>query len=332
MKRYSLLLCYSVLLVFGIIVPCSCFPHPGVGIVKDSKNNIYYTDLKYIWKITPDGKKTAVVSNVHTHELYMDPADNLYGEHLWYNGERLNTWGHYIWCLKNNGELVKIQEPMEGFLTNYSFVRDTSGNMYWVERFTVSRFMKKTPDGKISVMAEGKFNFISWLHCTGNGTIYFTESNKLHKLSPDGEFTLLANDLMSKTTAFSMTGRDYDSYGIWSDNSGNIYMAMIAAKKVNRISPDGKVETIFFSNTLWTPCSGIIDNDGNLWLMEFSVTNETRVRKINNEKLNNPVAPSNAGQAHLLLTIMTGAAIAILLFLYRLAVTRHKWKLGHQLI
>ena len=307
-----------------------CSSDLGVGIVKDSKNNIYYTDLQYIWKVSPDGKKTAVVSNVHTHELYMDPDDNLYGEHLWYNGERLNTWGHYIWCLKNTGELVKIQEPTEGFPGNYSFVRDTSGNMYWVERFTVSRFMKKAPDGKISVLAEGKFNFISWIHCTAGGTIYFTESNKLHKLTADGKISILANDLMSKTTAFSMTGRDYDSYGIWTDNGGNIYIAMIAAKKVNRISPDGKVETIFFSNTLWTPCSGIIDDKGNMWLMEFSVTNETRVRKIDNEKLNNPVTPSKTGQAHLLFTIITGAAIVILFFLYRLAVTRFTGRLKHQ--
>lgn len=319
---------FFFLLILWLIVPNKSFSHPGVGIVKDSKNNIYYTDLQYIWKVSPDGKKTAVVNNVHTHELYMDPDDNLYGEHLWYNGERLNTWGHYIWCLKNTGELVKIQEPTEGFLSNYSFVRDTSGNMYWVERFTVSRFMKKTPDGKISVLAEGKFNFISWLHSTEGGTIYFTESNKLHKLAPDGKITLLANDLMSKTTAFSMTGRDYDGYGIWTDNAGNIYIAMIASKKVNRISPDGKVETIFFSNTLWTPCSGVIDDDGNMWLMEFSVTTETRVRKIDNVKRNNPAAPSKTGQAHFLLTTITGTAMVILFFLYRLAVSRFTLRLN----
>src|SRR5688572_20470588 len=101
--------------------------HPGIGIVKDSKGNIYYTDLKQVWKISLDGTRTAVVKNVHTHELYMDEQDNLYGEHLWYNGESLDTWGHYAWCLKNNGELVKEIKPAEGFLTNHSFVRDTAG-------------------------------------------------------------------------------------------------------------------------------------------------------------------------------------------------------------
>src|SRR5574339_286409 len=113
--------------------------HPGIGILKDSKGTIYYTDLKQVWKISPDGKKSVVVHDVHTHELYIDQQDNLYGEHLWYNGEKLDTWGYYVWCLKNTGELVKIIDPTEGFRTDYSFTRDAAGNMYWVERFTTSR-------------------------------------------------------------------------------------------------------------------------------------------------------------------------------------------------
>ena len=58
--------------------------HPGVGIVMDSKGDVYFTDLKHVWKLAPDGKKNIVVSNVHTHELWIDANDNLYGEHLWY--------------------------------------------------------------------------------------------------------------------------------------------------------------------------------------------------------------------------------------------------------
>ena len=89
--------------------------HPGIGIVKDSKGNIYYTDLENVWKISLDGNKSKVVSNVHTHELYMDERGNLYGEHLWYNGESQNTWGHYDWCLKNTGELVKVSIQQKAF-------------------------------------------------------------------------------------------------------------------------------------------------------------------------------------------------------------------------
>ena len=31
------------------------------------------------------------------HELCLDARGNLYGEHLWYEGERTNEWGHYVW-------------------------------------------------------------------------------------------------------------------------------------------------------------------------------------------------------------------------------------------
>ena len=64
------------------------FAHTGIGIVMDKHGNVYYTDLKQIWKISPDGTKRIVVPNVHTHELYLDSLGNLYGEHLRYEGEQ----------------------------------------------------------------------------------------------------------------------------------------------------------------------------------------------------------------------------------------------------
>jgi hypothetical protein len=65
-----------LLLLFGFQ---TVFAHPGIGIVKDKKGNIYYTDLKQVWKIDRDGMKSVAVANVHTHELYVDQDDNLYG-------------------------------------------------------------------------------------------------------------------------------------------------------------------------------------------------------------------------------------------------------------
>ena len=54
---------------FLFLVSISGLAHPGIGIVKDSKGNIFYTDLKQVWKIDYNEKKTAVVNDVHTHEL-----------------------------------------------------------------------------------------------------------------------------------------------------------------------------------------------------------------------------------------------------------------------
>ena len=90
--------------------------HPSVSLIMDSRGNVYYSDLKHVWKIDVHGKKTVVVHNVHTHELYLDKDDNLFGEHLWYNGETANTWGHYIWKLTINGTLEQIKPPTIAFV------------------------------------------------------------------------------------------------------------------------------------------------------------------------------------------------------------------------
>lgn len=290
--------------------------HPGIGIVKDSKGNIYYPDLKQVWKIAPDGDKTVVVKGVHTHELYLDEQDNLYGEHLWYNGEAKDTWGHYAWCLKKNGELVKDIAPTEGFLTNYSFARDSAGNMYWVERFTTSRIMKKTRTGEVIKLIEGKFGFIGWLHSTKNGTLYFTGNNKLHRLSPTGKLETVAENIGSRSTDFTVMGHNYDSYGIWTDNADNIYLAMIDSKKVIRIGSNGKPETVINSHSLWTITSGSFDNSGNMWVLENSAINEVRVRKIDRQRLAAGEIPAgNSVGPHVLITIFTGVAVLLLFFI-----------------
>ncbi len=263
--------------------------HPGIGIVSDSHGNIYYTDLKQVWKISPGGKKTVVVRSVHTHELYIDANDDLYGEHLWYNGEKSDTWGYYIWCLRQDGSLANVQGPSAGFRTDYSFVRDSSGNMYWVERFIVSRFKKKTPGGIITTIGEGKFRDIRWIYCTPDGILYFIDLDRLYKLDRDGKFTLVSDELDDAPSLPELLGdKRHRVYGIWTDTSSNIYIALRAAKKVKRISPGGGIKTVVYTAEPWSPDAGVFDKNGNLWLLESSVTNECRVRKFTKEELDKP--------------------------------------------
>lgn len=274
----KLLLLFGYLLVFG---PCKA--HPGIGIVKDSHGNIYYTDLKQVWKITAEGNKKIAVAGVHTHELYIDARDNLYGEHLWNNGERLNTWGHYVWCLKHDGTLVKDIEPTEGFLSNYSFCRDIAGNMYWVERFTTSRFIKKAPGGQVSTIAEGNFKDVRWMHATPQGVVYFIDLEKLYRIK-DTQVKLLADKLNETTVAFRAVGERHNAYGIWTDKIDNIYVALHRGQRVKKITPDGNVSTLVNSTSPWSPASGVFDDEGNLWLLEYTLTADCRVRKINKSR------------------------------------------------
>jgi hypothetical protein len=111
---------YSILF---LLLTASVSAHPGIGIVMDSRGNVFYTDLKQVWKISPKGRKSIAAANVHTHELYIDANDNLYGEHLWYEGEATDKWGHYVWKLHADGKLEQVIPRREGFRAEFFLSR-----------------------------------------------------------------------------------------------------------------------------------------------------------------------------------------------------------------
>ncbi|MEO6455752.1 MAG: hypothetical protein ABIN97_16850 [Ginsengibacter sp.] len=270
----------KILFLILILSNYSSFAHPGIGIVMDSRGNIFYTDLENVWKITAAGKKSIAVHNVHTHELSINANDDLYGENLWYNGEKSNTWGHYVWCLHRNNKLDTISGPSEGFLKNYSFVRDKNENMYWAERDTLTRFKKKSTNGSITIITEGKFTDIRWMYATNKGVIYFIDLVDLYKIDTSGNLIIMAKNISENSAAFKIYSGKHSLLGIWTDSVENIYVANLSGQVVKRISQAGKVENFVYSTTPWSPTGGLFDKEGNLWLLETSLTNGTRIRKI----------------------------------------------------
>jgi hypothetical protein len=319
MSQITNKLLYRLLLV--LLFPLGTWAHPGIGIVKDSKGAIYYTDLKQVWKIAPDGKKHVVVPGVHTHELYIDSLDRLFGEHLWYNGERLNTWGHYVWRLDPNGALDTVNGPEAGFLENYSFVRDAKGNMYWVERYTVSRFKKKAPDGSLTTLAEGKYENVKWLHVTTIGVLYFLDQGDLYKIDPSGKTSRLAKDVSQKSHAFAGTARNHMLFGVWTDKQDNVYVANYSGQVVKRVKPDGTIENMVYSKAPWAPTGGVFDDKGNLWVLECSFTNDVRVRKVGPSELDGQQRNTVVFKNYLL-PFLIGVSILVMVLL----LLRKRWR------
>jgi hypothetical protein len=110
--------------------------HPGVGIVRDATGNVFYTDLKQVWRIGPDGTRSVAVPGVHTHELCLEPDGGLLGEHLWFEGEQSGRWGHRLWRLGPDGSLRDLIPARPGFLEDEgtSLVRDRAGTACWADR------------------------------------------------------------------------------------------------------------------------------------------------------------------------------------------------------
>ncbi|HEY3130670.1 MAG TPA: hypothetical protein VGL91_14525 [Acidobacteriota bacterium] len=275
-------------LATALAIGSGVWAHPGIGIVMDSRGNVFYTDLRHVWKISPDGKKTIAVRNVHTHELCLDADDNLYGEHLWYEGERTDKWGHYVWRLQPDGRLEKIIPPREGFLQNYSFIRDRRGNMYWADRGSQTRIQKRTPDGHIQTLAStSNFQDVRWMMSTPEGTLYLIDYAShyadLYRITTDGKIVRVARDLGETAWWQFVVGDRHVVMGLWTDSAENVYAAVYGGRLVKKVSPDGHVSVIARSSVPWSPTGGMIARNGDLWLLEYSVTNAARVRRISKD-------------------------------------------------
>jgi len=249
----------------------------------DSKGNVYYTDLAHVWKITPAGKKSIAVRAVHTHELYIDANDNLYGEHLWYEGERTDKWGHRVWKLSQDGKLTDIIASREGFREDYgdfAFVQDRHGSMYWAERGDTTLIHKRMADGSRSVVAKACFDDVRWMTVTPDGTIYLIDLYDLIRINNDSQMHVLVENLPGWSLKRVFGPDRHAVMGLWTDRQNNVYAAIHADRVVKKISTNGKAEIIARSYFPWSPTGGLIASNGDLWILESSFTNAVRVRRI----------------------------------------------------
>ncbi|HLE85760.1 MAG TPA: hypothetical protein VJG13_15575 [Thermoanaerobaculia bacterium] len=264
-----------------VLLAAPALAHPGVGIVMYRSGAVFYTDLEQVWRISPSGEKTVAVPDVHTHELWLDRDGTLYGEHLWYEGEESDRWGHRVWKRRPDGRIETVIPPTEGFLTGYSFVRDSAGTMYWADRResgTVIR--KRLADGRILTHSTGPFRDVRWMSATAGGTLHLTDGADLVRIGADGRRTVLARGLRQSSWTRPHVGEHHNLMGVWSGRSGEVYVAVYGGGVVKRVRRDGKVEIAARSPAFWGPTGGLTAPDGSLWLLESSLTNAVRVRRI----------------------------------------------------
>jgi hypothetical protein len=254
----------------------SAFAHPSVSVVVDSRGNVYYSDLSQIWRVAPDGTRSIAVPHVHSHELCLDASDTLYGENLWYNGETLKTWGFSVWKRTSDGRISFVHPPRNGFNEDFSFVRDAAGNQYFAVH-DKNEVRRKSPDGRVVTMARAPFKDMRWMTVTPNGVVYLIDLLDLVRVTPDGNVTTIARNLSSH----ALFGDDrHRVQGLWLDRAGNVYVAASAEREVKRVTPSGRIEVVARSTFPWSPSGGVVAPNGDLWVLEYSITNQQRVRKI----------------------------------------------------
>ena len=300
----------TILLSVFTVVVLNVLADPGVGIVIDSKGNLFYTDLSQVWMIKPDGSKTIAVPNVHSHELYMDKNDQLWGEHLWFTGEQTNTWGHYLWRRSSNGEITKVKDSTAGFPEWNSFTRDDNGNMYFLEKSIPSYFWKIDTAHKKTLLASKSFANIGRLHLTKSGDLYFNNGADIYWIpEPDSVelFYKAAADTSGKADAHSIMN-------IWSDDKKNIYFA--TGSVIKKIEKSKFMITVYKSAGNWKPASGLVAPNGDFWVMEYNDKNEVRVNKISAAD-RKAIVKENSFQLYMIPFLLVSGILILLYFLFR---------------
>lgn len=257
-------------LLTTLVVAATLHAHPAIGIVADASGNIFYSDNIHVWRIAADGNRSIAVANVHTHELWLDSAGNLYGEHLWYEGERTNRWGHRVWKRGPAGEIVDFIAARQGFREDYgdfSFVRCTDGWFYWMAREGSATVLKRARPGlpaatfvQLGSMRPG------WLGITSTCDLIFADRGVVHRVS-QGKATALHPRAVGEIM------------GLWADQAGSVYAALPERRQVVRVTPDGAVSTAATSPVPWRPSGGLVTPGGDLWLLEFDSANRQRARR-----------------------------------------------------
>jgi sugar lactone lactonase YvrE len=217
--------------------------HPGWGIVVDRKGNVFYTDLKQVWRLDPDGKKMVVVPNVHTHELYLDDDGTLYGEHLWYDGKK-EKWGHYLWEF-TDGKVVRPDAPGQAPGGILAIGPDhTLYLMSWGDLLNV------TSAGQTHRVATGlnehvwtsfmtqPWHYVMGLAVDRESNVYVANSGarKLKKVGRDGKVTVV----LTARFPWSPTGvttHNREVYVLeYTDTGGSV--------RVRKIDADGRISVI----------------------------------------------------------------------------------------
>ena len=115
-----------------------------------------------------------------------------------------------------------------------------------------------------------------WLSVAPDGTALVSDHGIVWRVPPGGSARQLPASVSASRERLAVMG-------LSSDAGGNIYVAVYEDRAVRRIAPAGQVTTVVTTPVLWGPTGVAVASDGTIWVLEASVTNAQRVRRVDRE-------------------------------------------------
>jgi hypothetical protein len=223
--------------------------------------------------------------DLHTHELFLDEAGNVYGTDNMYD-PATNRDSVAVWRMTPAGEFKYLLAPTDNPPRGLGMWRDRAGNTYAWERNDYRKrgawLVRRSPDGTVTRLAgsdyghadgrgeKASFGITRFTALGPDGSVYVTDESYVRRVAPDGAVTTLAADIrVDRTDKPEEKGTPSYLSGISVDPQGFVYVADFGNGRVIRIAPDRKTETVFRSEHPWSP-NGVAWSGGALYVMEYS--------------------------------------------------------------
>lgn len=283
----------------SLLLVAKVYAHPAWGIVVDSQGQVYFSDLKTVWKIDAQGKLSVFrAGRDHTHDINIDADGNLYGAENSYDPATQRFFSA-IWKMTPAGGFSYLLAPTENPPKGTSIWKDRGGNMYHVTYFPEPELLvlKRRPDGNVTALA-GSSSALLKYHQGGpysvggmafgpDDTLYFTHGANVSKLTTSGEVKSLARNLAVEQASGDQAGAGGSLtrlFGIAVDAQGNAFVADYGNRRVLKITPDNQTSTMLRAEEPWFP-TGVAARGGELYILEYGQTSTnkpvgTRVRKL----------------------------------------------------
>jgi hypothetical protein len=268
--------------VFGLF-GCRAFAHPASGIVVDKNGDVFFIHTGHgVCKIDADGKLTYLhkVSG-GGHFLALDADGNFPPAAYSRLFKRITPAGAKPAILFASGGAPLLVNK--------------DGNLYYGSGYpggddmapgglTVTRM---TPNGKRTLFAPHLKATLATLNeaVTGlaagsDGSLYVACPSAILKVTMDGAITTLVHPLIVRDCDNYVPGDAHSPFfhapylrGLHVAADGTIYGAVTGCRRVVKIAPDGKAETILKAERPWTP-TGVAVRDGQAYVLEYSNGNE----------------------------------------------------------